>query len=165
MVSIFSYRFRRCLPLFLGAFLFGTSLAHAQLDETCTVTVNGRTVDVGFGGEFEIRNIPSGPDLFRVYAVCMENGQTRYGRSVNFIQIFTNQTVGLTELQMQFQGEPFPTVASLRAVPDDPVLGLVRQSTQIQVTATLSDSTEKEVSTREFWYNLSYKQSQCCHRR
>lgn len=53
--------------------------AHAQLDETCTVTINGQTVNSGFGGEFQINNIPVVVNLVRAYAVCTKNSKTRYG--------------------------------------------------------------------------------------
>jgi len=63
------------------AFVFTVAPVRAQLDETCKVTINNQTVNVGFGGEFRFDNLPTGPDLFRVYAICTKDGKTRYGRS------------------------------------------------------------------------------------
>jgi len=66
----------------LLALVFSLVLAaplHAQLDETCTLTVNGQTVQVGLGGVFRFNNLIAGPNLFRAYAICTSSGRTRNG--------------------------------------------------------------------------------------
>jgi hypothetical protein len=126
--------------------------ASAQLDETCKITINGQTANVGLGGEFQIRNVPAGPDLFRVYAICTKDGKTRYGRSELF-QIIANRSFFLSELDMQWSDTPFPTVESITAEPDTAKLSSISEATQIRVIANLSDGKKKDVTT-----------CQCCHR-
>jgi len=123
--------------------------ARAQLDETCKVTCNGRTVDVGYGGEFTITGIPAGPDLFRVYALCTKDGKTRYGRS-GFVQIIDQRTFVISELDMLWRDSPFPTPRFINAKADNPVLGLIGQTTQVRVNVTFSDGSQKEINARGF---------------
>jgi len=52
-------------------FILDVTPAQAQLDETCKVTCNGRTVDVGYGGEFTI-------GAFRPGRICF--GCMRFAR-------------------------------------------------------------------------------------
>ena len=90
-------------------FFWGITPALAQLDETYKVMVNNQLVNVGFGGEFQIRNIPAGTNLVRVYAICTEGCKTRYGRSP-FFQVLDRSTFVVTELDMLFRDTPFPTL-------------------------------------------------------
>jgi hypothetical protein len=113
-------------------FIFAIAPARAQLDETCKITCNGQTVDVGYGGEYTIYNIPAGPDLFRVYALCTKDGKTRYGRS-GFVQIIDQRTFVISELDMLWRDTPFPTPRFINARADNPVLGLLGQTTQVRV--------------------------------
>lgn len=129
-------------------FLFATRV-HAQLDETCVLTVNGQTVQVGLGGVFRFNNLIAGPNLFRAYAICTSNNQTRYGRS-GFVQIVANQNFSLSELDFEWRDTPFPSVNTIQAVPDTPTLTAVGQTTQVRVNAFLSDGARKEVTTRAF---------------
>jgi len=130
--------------------------AHAQhaisvphkLNETCTVMVNGQTTNVGLGGEFRVRNIPAGPELFRAYAICTKDRKTRYGRST-FFQLANRQVFYISELDMVWSDTPFPTTASISAIPEKPTLTGLGQTTQVRVTAQLSDSTKADVSLRE----------------
>jgi hypothetical protein len=117
---------------FVAQFAIVVAPARAQLDETCKITCNGRTVDVGYGGEFMIYNIPAGPDLFRVYAICTKDGKTRYGRS-GFVQIIDLRTFVISELDMQWRDTPFPTPRFINAKADNPVLGLIGQTTQVRI--------------------------------
>jgi hypothetical protein len=117
---------------FATQFVFTIVPVHAQLDKTCKITCNGQTVDVGYGGEFTIYNIPAGPDLFRVYALCSKDGKTRYGRS-GFVQIIDLRTFVISELDMQWRDTPFPTPRFINAKADNPVLGLIGQTTQVRI--------------------------------
>jgi len=130
-------------------FILTVTAARAQLDETCTVTVNGQTVNVGFGGEFRIPNIPASNNLVRVYAICTKNGKTRYGRSM-FYQVRAQQSFVLSELDMVWRDTPFPTTATINAMPDSSLLTQIGSTTQVRVTATLSDNTQKDVTARGF---------------
>jgi len=138
-----------------GAIIFATSLfftatrARARLDETCTLTVNGQTVQVGLGGVFRFNNLIAGPNLFRAYAICTSSGRTRYGRS-GFVQIVANQNFSLSELDFEWRDTPFPSVNTIQAVPDAPTLTTVGQTTRVRVNAFLSDGARKEVTTRAF---------------
>lgn len=121
----------------------------AQLDETCQVTVNGQTANVGFGGEFRITNIPIGDNLVRVYAVCTKNGKTRYGRST-FFQVVQGQRFVLSEFDMEFRDTPFPSIESIQAIPDSSTLSRIGQQTQIRVKAIFSNNIAADVSERGF---------------
>jgi hypothetical protein len=148
MKSIPTPRSKRTLALIIAVQLaLAISPSLAQLDETCRVTANGQTVNVGFGGEFFMPNIPRSRNLFRFYAICTANGKTRYGRS-DFYQ-FTGASIPISEMDFVFQDEPFPTTESITAKPDREALAdSLGQTTQIRVTATLSDGTKKDVSSR-----------------
>jgi len=138
------------VAIFVAAYFpLAIAPAHAQLDETCKITCNGRTVDVGFGGEFTIAGIPAGPDLFRVYAICTKDGKTRYGRS-GFVQIIDLRTFVISELDMQWRDMPFPTPRFVNAKADNPVLGLLGQTTQVRVNVLFSDGSQKEINARSF---------------
>jgi hypothetical protein len=138
------------VAIFVAAYFFLTiKPARAQLDETCKVMINNQTVQVGFGGEFRIRNIPAGNNLLRIYAICTKGGKTRYGRSV-FYQVQNRQTITLSELDFVWRDRPFPTTAAIQAVPDTAILSQIGLTTQIRVTATFSDSTKKDVTARGF---------------
>ncbi len=130
---------------FTAQFILAVTPARAQLDETCTVTVNGQTVNVGFGGEFQIGNLPANNNLVRVYAICTKNGKTRYGRSLAF-QVLSGQTLDLNELDMMWSDTPFVSPTSITAVPDKPFLTAVGETAQIRVTAKLSDGTQADVT-------------------
>jgi len=134
---------------FAVQFILDIAPALAQLDETCKITCNGRTVDVGYGGEFTLAGIPAGPDLFRVYAICTKDGKTRYGRS-GFVQIIDLRTFVISELDMQWRDSPFPTPRFINAKADNPVLGLIGQTTQVRVNVLFSDGSQKEINARAF---------------
>jgi len=123
--------------------------ARAQLDETCKVLVNNQIVQVGFGGEFRLRNIPAGNNFVRLYAICTKAGVTRYGRSV-FYQVRNRESIVLSELDFVWRNTPFPTTAAIIAVADNATLSQINDTTQIRVTAVLSDSTQKNVTARGF---------------
>jgi len=138
------------VAIFVAAYFFLTiAPARAQLDETCKVLVNGQTVNVGFGGEFRIRNIPATGNLVRVHAVCTKGGKTRYGRST-FYQVRNRESVVLSELDFVWRDTPFATTAAIQALPDNAILNEIGQTTQIRVMATFSDSTQKDVTARGF---------------
>ncbi len=148
MKSIPTPHSKRTISLVMAVQLaLAISPALAQLDETCRVTANGQTVNAGFGGEFFMPNIPRSRNLFRFYAICTANGKTRYGRS-DFYQ-FTGASIPLSEMDFVFQDTPFLTTESITAKPDHEALAdSLGQTTQIRVTATLSDGTQKDVSPR-----------------
>jgi len=135
---------------FASPFIYSVTPALAQLDESCKVTLNGQTLNVGFGGEFRINNLPTGPDLFRVYAICTKDGKTRYGRSGFFVQIALNRDSYISELDMVWQDTPFLSTAAIKIVSDSTLLTQIGSTTQIRVTALLSDSTQKDVTSRGF---------------
>jgi len=137
------------VAIFVAAYCLTIAPARAQLDETCKVMINNQTVQVGFGGEFRISNIPAGNNLLRIHAICTKGGKTRYGRST-FYQVRGRETVVLSELDFVWRDAPFPTTAAILVVADNAILNEIGATTQIRVTATFSDSTKKNVTSRGF---------------
>ena len=77
--------------------------AQAQLDEDCTVSVNGQTVNVNPDGSFQLNNIPAGTNLVRILAVCEQPGIVLYGVS-EFFEVAAGQTYNVNNIALS----PFP---------------------------------------------------------
>ena len=125
-----------------------------QLDESCTVTVNGQTVQVNPDGSFVVPNVaaadlfgPGGPgtrpdfvsdDSLRVVGQCVSGGNPVYVTSECFrIQRGQSFQVGV----LTFSDTPVQGVASIRAAPTAPTLTSVGQQTTINLTGFFSDGT------------------------
>jgi len=137
----------------------GIASAGGPLDETWTVTVAGQSVQANADGSFIVANISS-PDLFgtdgpgsppdflsddfvRLTGVSEDQGTTCYVFSEAF-QIISGQTFLIGDLT--FTDVPPLTNHSLSAVADDPVLTEIDQTTQLTVTALLSDGSSVDVT-------------------
>lgn len=118
--------------------------ARAQLNDECTVTVNGQTVAVSADGSFLVTNIPAGQELLRVHVTCQNEGITLYGVS-EFFPIQDSQTYDVQNVTLS--PTPLATTVSLTAAVDDPIL-LIGETTQVNVTALLADGSEVDVTPR-----------------
>jgi hypothetical protein len=107
------------------------------------VSANGRTVRVEPNGAFNITGVPLAVDMIAVDATCVSGGQTPYGRST-FVQIVNNQTSFVGNFPLSTV--PPTTVVSVGALADDILLSTVGQTTQVRVTASLSDGSLGDVS-------------------
>ena len=118
--------------------------AWAQLDDECSVTVNGQTVDVSAGGTFRVSNVAAGQELLRVHTICESEGITLYGVS-EFFSIQDSQTYNVQNIAQS--PTPLPTTVSVTAAPDDPTL-TIGETTQVNVTALQADGAEVDVTPR-----------------
>jgi len=125
-----------------------------QLDESCTVTVNGQTVQVNPNGTFVIPNVaapdlfgPGGPgtapdflsdDFLRLVGTCIGGGPPQYVYSECF-RIRRGESFAVGELT--FSGTPPQAVASILAAPGAPTLTTVGQQTPVNLTGFFTDGT------------------------
>ena len=125
-----------------------------QLDDSCTVTVNGQTVQVNPDGTFVIPNVaapdlfgPGGPgtapdflsdDFLRLVGTCTGGGPPQYVYSECF-RIRRGESFAVGALT--FSGTPPQAVASILAAPGAPTLTTVGQQTPVSLTGFFTDGT------------------------
>lgn len=133
--------------------------ASAQtLDDSCTVTVNGQTVQVNADGSFVVPNVAAadlfgagGPgtppdflsdDFFRLTGVCTGGPSPVYVLSQCFrIQRGQSFQVGA----LTFLNSPIPGLTSIRATPGAATLTTVGQQTVINLTGMFNDGSSGPV--------------------
>ena len=145
--------------IFTLSVLFITGGIHAQSTEECTVTINGQTVFVGpYGSRFEVRNLPAGPDLVRACLVCKSNdGKILYGQT-HFFEIADNETFVILE-DIDLSQTPPPTVRSIRASAETPVLTSLGQTGRVNVFAKFSDDADTEIDVSNRLKGTTYRTS------
>ena len=116
------------------------------LNENCTVSILNRTVRVNPDGSFVVNNLPSSGMIVQVRAVCELDGLLLGG----FSEPFELTPGALTEIGDIPLGPIPPTVESLTVFPDSSTLFEVGETTQINVTATLSDGNFEERTSMDF---------------
>src|SRR6185503_6648867 len=142
------------------------SLVAQQLDDSWTLTIAGQTVQANADGSFRIPNVtaadqfgPAGPgsrpdfesdDFVRLTGFSTKNGINRYVFSEPF-KIRRGEVFRLSDSDLTFTFTPPLFPVSLRAVPDTPTLTVLRQTTQVRVTATLHDGTTRDATRRADW--------------
>ena len=84
----------RCWLLSLSFALPLATVAHAQLNENCVVSVLNRTVQVKPDGTWVLPNVPANFSQMWARATCVENGVTRSGQS-DFFSVPANGAVNL----------------------------------------------------------------------
>lgn len=121
--------------------------ASAQiLNETCSVTVNGRTAQVRADGSFSIAGVPVAVDLFRVTGVCQGTGVPLYVVGDEFFQMATNgQTIGAG---VTLDSIAPPKVASISVSAGVSTLTMPGQTTQLQVNAHYANGMMEDVTPR-----------------
>src|SRR5690349_4943962 len=67
----------------VGAFL-APGLLLGQLDQTCTVSVLNRNIQVNSNGTWVLPNVPANQGRVRARATCVLSGLTRFGQSALF---------------------------------------------------------------------------------
>ncbi|MGD2114272.1 MAG: carboxypeptidase regulatory-like domain-containing protein, partial [Acidobacteriota bacterium] len=117
------------------ATLLAVPAGHAQpLDESCTVNILNRSVQVAPNGTFAIGDVPEQPGYFRVRAVCTRpDGQTVRGQS-DFIQLTGVSTATIDGLVL---GEFDPPPAELEIQAPRTLFTLQGQTAQFTATAIL----------------------------
>ena len=119
----------------------GVVVTDSVLDEDCIVTAGNRTARVNPDGSFTIPNIPSTNALVRVRVTCDRNGAVLQGQTP-----FVRGSDNLSVDRFIPLGPEIPTVESLRLLADPTTLANPGDTTQIGVTATLSDGTTADVT-------------------
>ncbi len=121
------------------------------LDETCSVTVGNQTVIVRPDGSFFVRNISIfqsrdtgiAPQLYRVRATCLRDGQQVTGQS-GFFQMQPGQTVFVEDV-FPTELDPIPARITLSSPAQFIANG---ETAPIQVIATLPDGTTQDMTAR-----------------
>lgn len=133
----------------MGATLLavGVRRGSAQiLDETCSVTVNGRTAQVRADGSFSITGVPVAVDLFRVTGVCQGTGVPLYIVGDEFFEMATNgQTIGAG---ITLDSIAPPKVALISVSAGVNTLTMPGETTQLQVTAHYANGSMEDVTPR-----------------
>ncbi len=143
---------RRVLAVVLALGFGPAGAAAQQLDQSCTVTVNGQTVQVNPDGTFVIPNIaaadlfgPGGPgtppdflsdDFRRLTGVCTAGAAPVYVTSQCF-RIRSGQSLQID--QLTFSNDPRQALASIRAAPGVATLTALGQQTSIDLTGRFND--------------------------
>ncbi len=121
------------------------------LDEDCTVTVGNQTALVNPDGSFLVRNITlfetraTGfvPQLYRVRATCLRNGEMLAGQS-DFFSLEPAETTFVTDV---FPSELDPIPERVRVTSPSATL-LPGETAQLSVVATFIDDTTEDVTPR-----------------
>lgn len=114
----------------------GLSIAHAQLNENCVVSVLNRNVQAKADGTWVLPNIPTNFGQLRARATCVQNGITTYGESAPFV-IPPNGSVTLPPILLG-QTTPIPTSLSVSAPATR--LATIGATTQLRVLATYANT-------------------------
>lgn len=157
----------RILP-FMTLVILLTATAPGQtppvLDQSWTVTVNGRSATVNADGTFLVPNVaapdlfgPGGPgtapdflsdDFLRLTAVRCINGVTEYAFS-DWFQITTGSRYRFGQLTLT--NTPPPSVNTLRVSAAREVLNQIGQTTQLATSARLNSGVNQDVTPRTSW--------------
>ncbi len=123
--------------------LLATALpARGQLTEHCTVSILNRTVQVKPDGTWVLPNVPASFGKVRARATCVDGGITRTGQTDSFL-IPPNGSVTVSEISL---GAVDPIPAALRLTAPTATLASPGETTQLTVTATLPDSSTRDVT-------------------
>lgn len=110
------------------------------------VSAAGRSTVVASDGGFRLSNLPASTDLVRVSVERELDGQILYGRS-EFFEVVDQQTQVLTTPVLLSPDPPLSTVG-ISAAASPMVLTTLGATSQITVTATLSDGSQADVTAR-----------------
>jgi hypothetical protein len=126
--------------LVVGFFI--SSLAFAQINETCTIGILNRTAQVKPDGTWVLPNIPAGFGQVRARATCVEDGVTRSGQS-DFFTIAPNRMNAIVPLSLGIT-DPLPESLTISA----PTTTLTSEGavTQLAVTANFPDGSTADVT-------------------
>ena len=138
--------------------------AMAQLDESWTLSVGGRTVTANADGSFQILNVPApdqfgpgGPgtapdfvsdDFVRLTGFKTVGGVTEYVYSEPF-RINQGQTFTIKNLTFTSTPVPLPQFIRMTAAP--PTLTAIGATSQLTVTATMADGSTQDVTSSSAW--------------
>jgi hypothetical protein len=134
-------KWRGLLVLFLVG--MWPSVAAAQLDETCTVSILNRTAQVSHDGSWRIDNVPANFGPVRARATCVRDGVTRSGQS----EYFTIRANSINGFDAKIQlGAVDPIPEALTVTAPATVLTPGQLTTQLTVTARFPDGRTADVT-------------------
>jgi len=138
--------------LFFGMLLAST-VTHAlpTLNQTCTVNVLNRTVQVQPDGSWTLPNVPSNMGQVRARVTCIQNGQTISGQTGFFLIIDGgNSNAGAFEFTVP---DPVPTRLSI--APGGNAILEAEASLALDVTADYADQSSRNITTASAGINYS----------
>jgi hypothetical protein len=138
-------KMRRSLSYFgcaIGSLVCAT-VANAQLNENCIVSILNHNIQVNSDGTWRIDNIPAGFGLVRARATCVNNGVSQFGQS-NPFNIGANQVNGFDPNIPLGNTTPIPTSLTLTSPTTN--LMSVGQSVQLTATAAYTGAPSQNVS-------------------
>lgn len=122
--------------------LMCSSLAQAQLDETCVVSALNRTAPVDADGVWVLPNVPANLGPVRLRATCVDGGGVRSGQS-DFFSVPADGIVRVAEIELD---DSQPIAATLTLTAPETTLTQVGQVIQVTATATYPDGSTADVS-------------------
>lgn len=122
--------------------LASPTLAVAQLNQNCVVSVLNRNVQVNGDGTWVIPNIPANFGPVRARATCVSNGVTQFGQS-DFFTLMPNLSVTLPSITL---GTTTPIPTSITVSSGGTTLTQAGATVQVSVSAAYSDLTTKDIT-------------------
>jgi hypothetical protein len=114
-----------------------------NLDDSCTVNILNRTVQVDAEGGWSMPNVPSTMGKVRARVTCIRDGETLSGQT----DFFTVSRNGVTETGPFLFGDPDPPPRRLDIVPaGTSTLSQAGQTVSLSVTATYPDDSARDVT-------------------
>lgn len=132
-----------CMMMAILIQCFVCSIASAQLNENCTISVLNRTVNVDSEGNWQLNNVPSNMGQVRVRVTCTEDGKTVSGQS-EYVTIQTNGNIPVEEIFFNNDYEQVPTALTINS--EKSVLGTTGETTRLTVWATYPDGSILDVT-------------------
>lgn len=106
-VSLMRLSWKTAVLLALAAISARAPAAEVVLDQSCTISILNRTVQVAADGSWSLPNVPSTMGQIRARAACIRDGTTVSGQSDYFI-VQNNSTVSVPQIEFG-QAAPIPT--------------------------------------------------------
>jgi hypothetical protein len=128
---------------FVVLFALWPTVAAAQLDETCTVSILNRTAQVSHDGSWRIDNVPANFGPVRARATCVRDGVTRSGQS-EYFTIRANSINGFDAKIRLGPVDPIPEALIVSA--SATLLTPSQLTTQLTVTARFPDGHSANVT-------------------
>ena len=132
---------RVCFLAFV-LFLCLAPIANAQLNDSCTISVLNRNVQVNTDGTWVLPNIPGNQGRVRARATCVFNGLTKFGQS----DLFTVPVNDSITLQPIIFGVISPIPQLITVTPSVASITTLGATSQMMTVATYPDGTTVDVS-------------------
>lgn len=136
-----------------------------ELDETCTVNILNRIIQVNQKGGFSLPSIPSTMGKVRARVTCLRTGETIYGQS-DYFEVTPNGSINIGSIFLVKEAAVAKSITFTHEGndPSSPLtanvfLAAIDQSFQVKVVANFNDGTELDITALEGAnYNTSNSQ-------